>query len=239
MSKRVKWIIGGSILLIGVIVGLLLYNEWFGFGGPVSSGALAPTLESAASQQVVYRIDTTQSSVQYTVDETFAGQPMSTATGITRQIAGDILLDQADYAQSQVGTIVINVELFESDSGLRDRRIRREFLESSTYPEATFAPTALVDFPEAVVEGTAYTFQMVGDLTIKETTQSVTWDVSATLDGEQLTGSASTTLSMMNFDVGPISIAGLVETEDAVRLDFQFVAVAVDESASSTATATP
>lgn len=113
--------------------------------------------------------------MQYTIEERFAGQAVSNAVGKTRQIAGDILIDRDDLSQSQVGTIVINIELFESDSGLRDRRIRREYLES----KAVFVPQEIIGIPAEAVEGVPYTFEMVGDLTVKTITQPATWTVTA------------------------------------------------------------
>jgi polyisoprenoid-binding protein YceI len=223
MSKRLK--IGIGVAIIVIAIGIVLYEVLFGFGGPRSSEAIAPTVEAASNAQVVYRIDPARSVVSYAVEEIFAGQPVSTAIGRTRNVAGDILLDTQDYSQSQVGTIVINVEQFESDSGLRDRRIRKEYLESSNFPEAVFVPSTLVGFPTDVVEGQPVTFEMSGDLTVKEITHSATWTVTATLDGDTLTGSASTTILMSTYDVGPINIAGFVETENEVLLTFDFVAV--------------
>jgi polyisoprenoid-binding protein YceI len=211
-----------------------LYIEWFGWGSPDDTPPVAPTLQAeAASNQVVYRIDPTQSEVRYEVDEIFLSDSQrNTAIGTTHGVAGDILLDFDDPAQSQVGTIVINVEQFESDSSMRDRRIRQDYLESSAYPEATFIPMALLNFPENPEPKTAYAFQMTGDLTIKATTQPTTWEVTATLDAEnRLVGTATTTTLMSDFEVGPISIAGFVETEDEVKLTFDFVALPVIESA--------
>lgn len=207
------------------IGGLILYNQWFGFGGIQSGDAIAPTLESTLSNQLVYRIDTSQSLVRYEVTERFAGRDMSTAVGTTRQIAGDILIDRDNPSRSQLGTIVINVEQFESDSSLRDRRIRREFLESERYPEATFVTTEFVNLPARVEEQAPYSFDIIGDLTVKETTQTVTWSATVTLDGDRLIGTASTTILMSDYAIGPISIAGLVETADEVMLTFEFVAL--------------
>lgn len=212
------------------IGGLILYNQWFGFGGIQSGDAIAPTLESTISNQLVYRIDTSQSLVRYEVTERFAGRDLSTAVGTTRQIAGDILIDRDDPSRSQLGTIVINVEQFESDSSLRDRRIRREFLESERYPESTFVATDFVNLSASVEEQTPYSFDIIGDLTVKETTQTVTWTATVTLDGDRLTGTASTTILMSDYAVGPISIAGLVETADEVTLTFEFVALSVETS---------
>jgi polyisoprenoid-binding protein YceI len=231
MRNRLTWGIG--IVVVGVLVvgGLLLYADWFGFEEPTSGTAVAPTLETAAAREQLYRIDPTQSVVTYRVDEIFVGQEMSTAVGQTNQIAGDILLNTADYAQSQVGTVVINVEQFTSDSSLRDRRIRREFLESSAYPEAVFVPQELIGFPAEVVVGSEYTFEMRGDLTVRETTLPVTWAVTAMLGVDALRGSASTVILLSEYDVGPIDVAGLVTTSDEVALSFEFVALPVVEAA--------
>lgn len=236
MRQRWRILVGLVALLVLILAGLLVFDNLFGFGGPVSGDAIAPTLQVGTRGQVVYRIDTTQSLARYSVQETFVGQPISTAGGTTEQIAGDILIDHDDYAQSQVGTIVINVEQFTSDSDLRDRRIRREFLESSEYPEAVFVPTELIDFPTQVVEGSAYTFEIVGDLTIRETTLPTRWTVTVTLTGDVLTGAASTVIRMSDFGIGPIDIVGLVATEDEVQMEFEFVAVALND-VSATATA--
>jgi polyisoprenoid-binding protein YceI len=227
MRRWLKVGIGVSVLVILVLL-ILVYADLFGFDGPRSGTVTAPTLD-AASTQVIYRIDAAQSQASYTVDEIFAGQEVSTATGITRQIAGDILINMADYSESQVGTIVINVEQFESDSGLRDRRLRREYLDSSTYPEAVFVPQEMIGFPDEIVMGNTYTFELTGDLTVRETTQPTTWNVSVTPNGDTLTGHAETMILMSDFGVGPINVAGFVETSDEVSLRFDFVAVAVCE----------
>lgn len=234
MNRRTKSSIRIVIILLLCIACLYVYENWFGFGGIQSGDAIAPTLETNISEQSVYRIDTTQSSVQYEVNEMFAGRDMSTAIGTTTQIAGDILVDAVDFANSEVGTIVINIEQFESDSNLRDRRIRQEFLESELYPEAIFVTTDLVNFPENIVGGESYTFQMIGDLTIKETTQAQQWDVTVTLSDNMLTGIATTELLMSDYDVGPINIIGLVETSDEVLLTFNFVATAIDSNPDTT-----
>lgn len=228
-KQRTLFIMGAMVIVMAIVGGLWLYNDWFGFGGITSSGdTVAPELTASDRQEIVYRIDPNQSEVRYTVQEIFAGSPVSTAIGTTNSIAGDVLINTANFAQSQVGTIVINIEHFESDSGLRDARIRQDFLESSAYPEAIFVPMELINFPIEPVMGEPYSFQMRGNLTIKETTAEAVWDVTATLNGDVLTGQASTVVLMSTFDVGPISIASFVETSDDVQLNFDFVAISIE-----------
>jgi len=53
----------------------------------------------------------------------------------------------------EIGTIVVNVEMFASDSQLRDKRIRSDFLESTKYPFATLEPTLVEGLPATLTEG--------------------------------------------------------------------------------------
>ena len=69
-----------------------------------------------------------------------------------------------------------------------------------------------------------YSFKVTGDMTIKTTTKPVTWDVTTQLSGDTLTGTATTEILMSTFNVGPISILGMLNTEDKVKLTFEFVA---------------
>ena len=50
------------------------------------------------------------------------------AVGTSTVVAGDIKINLVDPSLSEVGEIVVNVEVFESDSNLRDKRIRHDYL---------------------------------------------------------------------------------------------------------------
>jgi polyisoprenoid-binding protein YceI len=55
-------------------------------------------------------------------------------------------------------------------------------------------------------------------------TKPVTWDMTARLTGNTLTGLATTTVKMSDFGVGPITLAGILQTQDDVKLTLNFVA---------------
>jgi polyisoprenoid-binding protein YceI len=196
--------------------------------GPAATEAAPPASGASDAGAVLYRIDASQSEVRYEVDETFfQGNRLNTAIGRTRGIAGDVLVDFAQPSSSQIGEIVIDVSQFTSDESRRDNFIRRDGLQSSTYPTARFLPTSIEDLPEQVAIGDRVSFRVNGDLTVKETTRPVTWDMTLTVEDGRLVGSASTQILMSDFGVGPIQLAILV-TEDQVNLFFDFVAVPVE-----------
>lgn len=183
----------------------------------------APEL-TAGPGETIYRIDATGSSASYAVEETIAGQGAGTAEGTTQAIAGDIALNRGRPAESRVGDIVIDLRQLRSDNSLRDRRIRADFLASDDHPLARFATTSVEGMPATLPETGDITFTLVGDLTVKETTLPAEWDVTARMVGEELTATATTVVAMSAYDIGPISIAGLVRTEDEVTLTLELVA---------------
>ncbi len=196
-----------------------------------TTGVEAPEIEEVDdATERLYRIGPdTGSSVSYAVEEKLVGKA-GTAVGVTEVLAGDIVVNLDDPSLSRVGEIVINVEMFESGSKLRDKRIRHDFLESTHYPFASFSATDVEGIPEVVEDGTTSELTITGDLTIKEITAPATFTGSATLDGDTLTATMSGTVLMSTFDVGPIKISGLANTSDEVELAFDLVAerVALD-----------
>ncbi|MBP7687979.1 MAG: YceI family protein [Thermoflexales bacterium] len=192
---------------------------------PAAAAPAAPVAPAApAGDARLYRIDATQSEARYEVGETFfQGNRFVTAIGRTKGVAGDILIDLVEPAKSQIGDIVIDISQLQSDESRRDNFIRNNQLESAKYPQATFKTTALAGLPAKVNVGDEVSFTMTGDLTVKQTTLPVTWQVTLTLTEQGLKGTATTQVKMSDFGIGPIKLA-MLETEDDVKLVFDFVA---------------
>ncbi len=192
----------------------------------VTQAPEAPVLKVANTSQRLYKLDHNQSETSYSVQETILQTIEGrTVVGTTKGISGEILFDSDKASNSQLGKITIDVEQLTSDSTLRDERIRKGFLESSKYPEATFIPKKLVGFPNQLEPNQTYTFQIEGYLTVKTITAKTTWDATISLQDNKLVGTASTTIYMSTFGVGPINIAGFLQTKDDMKLSINFVAV--------------
>ena len=184
---------------------------------------LAPAQTDGSAK--VYKIDPAQSEARYEVSETFfQGNRLNLAIGRTKGIAGEVLVDFANPANSQIGAIVIDVSQLTSDEGRRDNFIRNNALESARYPQATFKPTKIEGLPASVKPGDQLTLKVTGDLTVKQTTKPVTFAVTLTANEDRVTGSASTEILLSDFGAGPIQLA-MLQTEDQAKLVFDFVAV--------------
>ncbi|NMB69270.1 MAG: YceI family protein [Chloroflexi bacterium] len=179
-----------------------------------------------AGRPVTFKIVPGESRASYEVGETFLNQDnrFNLAIGVTSAVNGEIYADLANPPASTLGEISIDISQFTSDSSRRDNAIRGDWLESSRFPMAVFKPTGIESLPASYVEGQEYAFRVTGDLTVKETTLPVTFDVTAALRGDTLTGKATTTILLSQFGVGPISILSVLKTEDEAKITLEFVA---------------
>ena len=192
---------------------------------PAATPAVTEAVPAAASR-TTYKIVPGESSVTYEVGETFFNQNnrFNLAVGVTQQVSGEIQLDPAVPSSAEIGEIQVDISQFQSDSGRRDNAIQGRWLESATYPLAVFKPTSLEGLPETYTEGEQISFKVTGDLTVKQMTQPAAFQVTASLSNGTLSGSATTTILLSQFGVGPIMIAGMLGTEDEAKLTLQFVA---------------
>jgi len=185
-----------------------------------------PAANTPSSGIMTFAIVPSESKVTYEVAETFINQNnrFNLAVGVTNNVNGTIQANLQNPPASTLGEFTIDVSQFTSDSSRRDNAIRNNWLESARFPTAVFKPTSIAVLPGSYEEGKDYSFQVTGDLTVKETTRPVTFDVTAKLTGDTLSGKATTTILLSDFNVGPISILGVLKTEDQAKLTLEFVA---------------
>ena len=175
-----------------------------------------------------------QTQASYIVAEEFLGgaldrlgiQPGLVDTiGSTQVVTGTMELDLNNLTNPVVTSrFAVNLRSLTSDQPRRDNRIREANLESNRYPLAEFAITSLSNTPATYAGGEEVNFQAVGDITIREITRPVTFDVVARLEGDTITGLASTQLRMTDFGFEPPSFANLFTVEDqfVAEVDFTF-----------------
>lgn len=168
------------------------------------------------------------SQATYSVHEELFDQEVTSRTtvGSTFQVEGDMEL-RIDSTNGGVAVgenqITVNLESLSSNEARRDNRIRREWLESTTYPLATFVAKEIQGFPAGVQAGEEATFQLVGDLTIRDVTQSTTFTTTALLNGDTISGTATTQIFMRDFGFEPPNVMGILSVTDGVLVTLRFV----------------
>ncbi len=166
-----------------------------------------------------------ESEARYSINEVFISDnnTLATAIGATSQVQGGMTLNYDDPAASEFDPFVVDISTLRSDRSQRDRAIRRQWLESSTYPLAVFDVREVRNFPADPQEGEPIAFQLAGDMTVKETTQEVVWEVTATLEGDRLSGTATLATTLESFNIPVPSIANILRVTDGITLTLDFV----------------
>ena len=185
--------------------------------------------ESAAAQvqgsgSLLFEISSDGSEVSFNIYEELAGQP-KTVVGTTDQVAGQIAINLSDLSQLEVGVIQVNARTFATDNDRRNNAIRRFILSTDQYEFITFTPTEIIGLSGSAEPGQSFTFQVAGDLTIRDVTQPVVFDVTVQGDSTtQLTGTATTIVARSDFNLTIPSVPNVANVAEEVTLTIDFVA---------------
>jgi polyisoprenoid-binding protein YceI len=196
-------------------------------GATTDSAYPAAADESTAARsdgRKIYAIDQANSEVRFTLDEDLRGQRV-TVVGVTNQVAGELALDLNDLSATQVGTILINARTLVTDNDFRNRAMQNDILQTGAHEFITFTPTAVTGLPASASTGENITFNIEGDLTIRNITQPVVFVVTATAVSEtQISGTATTTVSRADYDLRIPNVPSVANVDDAVVLTIEFTA---------------
>ena len=196
--------------------------------------AVEPTVAPVAGGLRTFVIMPDESTASYIVDEEFFADALSKyginagrqdTIGSTQQIQGQLQLNLDDLAAALGdNSFTVDLSTLESDQGLRDGWLRRNGPQFGTYPQAAFVGTAIEGAPTSYTEGEEVNFTLIGDMTIREITQPATFDVTATLEGDTIRGTAIASMIMSSFGIEPPSFANTLTVKDEFRILVDFVA---------------
>ena len=162
---------------------------------------------------------------RYRVEEELARTGFFVAVGETRDVAGSIAFDAAGAVVPDASRIAVQAATLTTDSNRRDGYVRNRTLETDTYPEVVFQPTAIDGLPASLADASGpVEFTITGDLTVKDQTREVTWDAMADFAGDgTASGMASVEFTFDDFGMAKPSVAVVLSVDDTIRLELDFV----------------
>lgn len=201
----------------------------------VPTAEAAPDSESSTAGMRTFVIDPERSSASYIVDEEFLPDALSKlgievgrqdTIGVTPAIEGQLELNLADLSDP-LGENVFRADLsqLKSDQNRRDGWLQDRGPQFSKFPNAEFVATSVENAPESYAEGEEVTFQLAGDMTVRDVTKPATFEVTAKLEGDTLTGTAVATLLLSDFGIEPPDFANTLRVKDEFQVKVDFVAV--------------
>lgn len=164
------------------------------------------------------------SEARFYINEVLLGNDKE-VIGVTNLVTGEVNFDLSNPQAATVGTISIDASDLTTDDNRRNGQIRNRILQTSDFQFITFSPTNLVGIPESLAVGDSFDVEISGDLTIKETTQSVIFLTTVTVVSEtELTGLGSTIIKYADYDINIPQVPIVASVEEEVRLELAFVA---------------
>ena len=224
MTKRI--VLFGAVLTLMALaaIGCGLLSEPAAPSSELEAAPVAVEESSASGAAVVYTIDPAASEVRFELDEVLRGSPV-TVVGATDQVTGEIAIDLNDLSTAQVGTIQVNARGLTTDNNFRNRAINNEILQTGEFEFITFAPTAVNGLSGSAAVGDTVEFTLDGDLTIRDITQPVTFNVSATaVSDTRLEGTANAVVQRADYGLTIPSVPSVADVEEEVELTIDFVA---------------
>lgn len=190
---------------------------------PEAPTATKPPAAAPQGAPVVYQISQAESQARFNIYELLRGQPKD-VIGATNQVAGQVAVELNDLTTVQLGEIVINARTLETDDSRRNQAIRNRILFTDRFEYITFVPTQVSGLSGSAEPGQTFSFQVTGELTIKDITKSVTFDVTVTVETpERLVGSGKTSIALADFNLVVPSVPFVANVGETMALEIDFV----------------
>lgn len=226
------------VFLFGLFLTVGLVTACGGASTPVATPAANTTTTQSqpplAEGTRRFVVVPAESSAAYIVNEEFFAGALAKlgieaglkeVTGSTNEIAGELQLKVDDPQNALAyGEFTVNLPTLTTDQDRRDGWIRDNALQSNKFPLAKFVAKEIKNAPASYTDGTEVTFQLVGDLTVRDLTQPVTFDVTATLTGDTIKGVATTAMKISDFGFAPPSFANTLTVADDFTIRIELTA---------------
>ena len=156
----------------------------------------------------------------YRVEEELARIGAVTAVGRSTVLSGSLVFDGAAITE-----VVIEVDLtaLTSDDSRRDGALRRQALETNTYPSTTFTLTEPIPIDAVPAEGVALSVTATGDLTLHGVTREVQIPMEGQLVGDRVAVVGSLEIIFADYDMDTPSAFIVLAIDDHGIMEFQLV----------------
>jgi polyisoprenoid-binding protein YceI len=178
----------------------------------------------AQGRGVRYDVLPEGSEVRYRVREQLVGLSLpNDAVGATSAVQGAIVFDAQGRLVPGDSRFTVDLRTLRSDEARRDNYVRRNTLETDRYPTVAFAPVEARGLSTPLPASGSVPFELVGDLTVKETTRRVSWSSVASFEGPRVIVRARTAFRFGDFGLRIPRVSVVLSVEDDIKLEADLV----------------
>jgi polyisoprenoid-binding protein YceI len=183
------------------------------------AGYATSTAYSSGGSGIKYLLDASSSTASYSVQEQLAKLNLPTmAVGTTNSISGQIIINPDGSIDSTNSKFTVDVSTLRTDSSMRDNYVARNILQSDQFPQAVFVPTQTKGLPATIPQSGSLTYQLIGNLTIRNVTKPITWDVTGSITNGIAGGTATTSFTFEDFNLSQPSVPIVLSVVDKITL---------------------
>lgn len=220
MKRTIACILGLTIMLLAAACSAAPTLAPLPVPVPPTAAVPAAAAPAVSGDLVRLVVVPDQSEARYRVREQLAGvQLPSDAVGTTKAFTGTIVGKLDGTIVSDQSKFQVDLRTLKSDESIRDNFIGRSVLETNRFPYATFVPTSAPGLPLSLPSSGDVSFKLIGNLTIRDVTKLVTWDVTGKVNGNTATGQASTTFTFEDMNLTQPHVARVLSIVDSIRLE--------------------
>jgi polyisoprenoid-binding protein YceI len=231
MKKLYRWMIGIAAIVVIAVAAELIYSAHFASAvNPPhkAPGAIATTSSSPVPSTGLstFQIVPSQTTASYSVyeDLIIQNKPNNDAIGTTHSVQGSFKIKTGTSPLVTAMNITVDLRTLQTDSRMRDNYVRRNALQTDTYPYATFVSVSTQGLPATYTDGQTVHYQLIGNLTMHGKTNKEVFDVQGKVVGNTVTGTATSTIYMTDFDIQPPNLANIAVSQNKVVITLTFTA---------------
>ena len=158
------------------------------------------------------------STLGYRVKEVLGGLDAEGA-GRTNEVTGALVIEGTTAVSAE---FTVEMASISSDSSRRDSQFRGRIMSTDEFPTSTFVLTSPIDFGSIPAEGTSITAQATGDLTLRGVTRTVTFELTAKIEGGRIGVLGNIPILFSEYDIPDPSNA-VATVKDNGLLEFVLV----------------
>ena len=232
MSNRLKVLLGLFVIAILAVGGLGWYLGLFAEEEEAASVAEATAIldsgetEESSSGPIsdltgTWEVESSEATfVGYRVKEVLSSVGDFTAVGRTGDVTGTLVADGLTVTNV---SIAADLSTLASNSRGRDGQLRRQGLETGTFPDGAFELTSPIIIDALPAEGEVFTTTATGELTLHGETQAVEVAIEGTIDGERIVIIGSMDILMSDFGITPPSAPVVASIEDQGIMELSLI----------------
>ena len=224
--KRALYAVLLSVAVTGIVClfGSMGLGEFWEPAGLASRSRGSTASAQSPGVHARYRVVPERSEARYRVREQLAGLSFpNDAVGQTSAIDGSLSFDGQGRVVADDSRFSVDLRMLRSDEARRDNYLRRNTLETDRFPTAVLVPFEIRGLPLPLPQTGTVSFELLGDLTVRDVTRRLSWGVTATFTGPSVSVQARTAFRFADVSLRIPRVSVVLSVEDHIRLEADLV----------------